>query len=207
MRQSAMKAAKELVDLNAGAVKLFSPPFDGGRRYGYISSYPEGVRENGGQYTHAAVWYLLACCKAGDKQQANKVLKLLNPVERCCDSDKNAAYKGEPYVLAGDVYTNKDNVGRAGWTWYTGSAAWLYKVIVEEMLGVKKRGETLEFSPPMIDNAERVKLRYEYEGTLYVIGFENTGSRGIRTGGVNYTNSSVLPLKRQRGEVNVTVLF
>ncbi|HIU81134.1 MAG TPA: hypothetical protein IAB11_01415, partial [Candidatus Ornithoclostridium faecavium] len=151
--------------------------------------------------------YLLACCKAGDKQQANKVLRLLNPVERCCDSDKNAAYKGEPYVLAGDVYTNKDNVGRAGWTWYTGSAAWLYKVIVEEMLGVKKRGETLEFSPPMIDNAERVKLRYEYEGTLYVIGFENTGSRGIRTGGVNYTNSSVLPLKRQRGEVNVTVLF
>lgn len=207
MRQSAMKAAKELVDVNAGAVKLFSPPFGGGRRYGYISSYPEGVRENGGQYTHAAVWYLLACCKAGDKQQANKVLKLLNPVERCCDSDKNAAYKGEPYVLAGDVYTNKDNVGRAGWTWYTGSAAWLYKVIVEEMLGVKKRGETLEFSPPMIDNAERVKLRYEYEGTLYVIGFENTGSRGIRKGGVNYTNSTVLPLKKQRGEVSVTVLF
>ena len=207
MRDSALNAAKDLVDENTGAVKLFSPPFDARKRYGYISSYPEGVRENGGQYTHAAVWYLLACCRAGDKEQANRILKLLNPVARCRDTVQNAGYKGEPYVLAGDVYTNKDNPGRAGWTWYTGSAAWLYKVIVEEMLGIRKRGNTLEFSPPILGNAEKVRLKYSYEGTLYVINFENTGSRGIRTGGVNYTNSTVLPLRKQRGEIYVTVLY
>lgn len=207
MRKSAMKEAKSLVDEEAGAVKLFSPPFDGKARYGYISSYPEGVRENGGQYTHAAVWYLLACCRAGDKAEANRVLKLLNPAVRCMDREKNASYKGEPYVLAGDVYTNTDNVGRAGWTWYTGSASWLYKVITEEMLGVKKRGDMLEFSPPLLDNAQEVKLEYAYCGTKYIIRFENAGSRGIRTGGVNYTNSTVLPLKKDKGEVEVTVFY
>lgn len=206
-RKSAMQAAKSLVDEKAGAIKLFSPPFSGKKRYGYISSYPEGVRENGGQYTHAAVWYLLACCRAGDREEANRALKLLNPAERCVDGEKNARYKGEPYVLAGDVYTNKDNVGRAGWTWYTGSAAWLYKVIVEEMLGVKKRGEALEFSAPMLDGAENAVLRYEYKGTSYLIKFENVGKKGIRTGGVNYTNCSTLALKENRGEVEVTVLY
>ncbi len=206
-RKSAMKAAKTLVDEKTGAVKLFSPPFNGKKRYGYISSYPEGVRENGGQYTHAAVWYLLACCRAGDKEEANRVLKLLNPVERCADGEKNARYKGEPYVLAGDVYTNKDNPGRAGWSWYTGSAAWLYKVIVEEMFGIKKRGDFLEFSAPLSDNADKAVLCYEYRGTRYLIKFENAGRKGLRTGGVNYTNCSTLALKENRGEVEVTVLY
>ena len=206
-RKSAMCAAKSLIDENAGAVRLFSPPFDGKVRYGYISSYPQGVRENGGQYTHAAVWYLLACCKAGDKEEANRVLKMLNPVERCRDKDKNAAYKAEPYVLAGDVYTSEDNVGRAGWTWYTGSAAWLYKVILEEMLGIKKRGDSLVFSPPLLDKAQDARAEYVYEGTTYVIGFENSGMRGIRQNGVNYTNCSVLPLKKNRGRIEITVLF
>lgn len=207
MRKSCMSAAKSLVDEKAGAVKLFSPPFNGKKRYGYISSYPEGVRENGGQYTHAAVWYLLACCKAGDKEEANRVLRLLDPVRRCADAEKNRRYKGEPYVLAGDVYTNRDNVGRAGWTWYTGSAAWLYKVITEEMLGVKKRGDSLEFSSPLLDGAENTVLRYDHKGTRYLIKFENAGRKGLRTGGVNYTNCSTLALKENRGEVEVTVLY
>lgn len=206
-RKSAMLAARSLVDAEAGAIKLFSPPFNGKKRYGYISSYPEGVRENGGQYTHAAVWYLLACCIAGDREEANAALRLLNPTERCKDADKNAAYKGEPYVLAGDVYTNRDNVGRAGWTWYTGSAAWLYKVIIEEMFGVRKRGETLEFSAPVYDGADRAELKYSYKGTLYRIKFERTGRKGLRTGGVNYSNCSTLALKENRGEVEVTVLY
>ena len=85
--------------------------------------------------------------------------------------------------------------------------AWLYKVIVEEMLGVKKRGEALEFSAPMLDGAENAVLRYEYKGTSYLIKFENAGKKGIRTGGVNYTNCSTLALKENRGEVEVTVLY
>lgn len=207
MRKSAMKAAKTLVDEECGAVKLFAPPFDGKARYGYISSYPEGVRENGGQYTHAAVWYLLACCRAGDKAEANRVLKILNPVTRCKDKEKNSAYMAEPYVLAGDVYTNKDNRGRAGWTWYTGSAAWLYKVITEEMLGIRKRGEELEFGEPLLENAEDAVFEYVYRDTLYEIRFEKSDRRGIRTGGVNYTNCMVLPLKNKGGRIEVTVLF
>lgn len=205
-RESAMKAAKTLVDEKCGAVRLFNPPFDGSKRYGYISSYPQGVRENGGQYTHAAVWYLLACCKAGDKKEANRVLKILNPVARCTDFEKNKAYKAEPYVLAGDVYTNKDNEGRAGWTWYTGSAAWLYKVITEEMLGIKKRGETLVLSAPVIENADKIIFRYRYKGTIYQINYEYSEIKGIRIGGVNYTNSHTVPLKENAGTVRVTVL-
>lgn len=207
MRKSALDAAKTLVDEKTGTVKLFDPPFDGKKRYGYISAYPEGVRENGGQYTHAAVWYLIACCRAGDKREANRVLRLLNPVKRCRDADKNAAYKGEPYVLAGDVYTNPDNAGRAGWTWYTGSAAWLYKAVIEEMLGVKKRGESLVFSAPTIDYPERVTLEYDYEGTTYVVRFEKAEKKGLRIKGVNYTNSTILHLEKNAGREEVTVLF
>ena len=113
----------------------------------------------------------------------------------------------EPYVLAGDVYTNKDNRGRAGWTWYTGSAAWLYKVITEEMLGIRKRGEELEFGEPLLENAEEAVFEYVYRDTLYEIRFEKSDRRGIRTGGVNYTNCTVLPLKNKGGRVEVTVLF
>lgn len=207
MRKSALDAAKTLVDEKTGTVKLFDPPFDGKKRYGYISAYPEGVRENGGQYTHAAVWYLIACCRAGDKAEANRVLRLLNPVKRCRDAEKNAAYKGEPYVLAGDVYTNPDNAGRAGWTWYTGSAAWMYKAVIEEMLGVKKLGDSLRFSTPMIDAPERVRLEYDRDGTTYVLRFERSEKKGLRINGVNYTNSTILHLEKNAGRKEVTVLF
>ena len=206
-RKIAMDAARTLVDEDCGAVRLFDPPFDGKKRYGYISSYPQGVRENGGQYTHAAVWYLLACCKAGDKEEANRILRLLNPVERCRDQGKNAAYKGEPYVLAGDVYTNTDNPGRAGWTWYTGSAAWLYKVVIEEMLGVRKRGDSLEFSKPLLDCADVSVLEYGYKGTVYEVSFENAGFTGIRINGVNYTNCRTVALKENAGKISLTVLY
>ena len=206
-RKSAMQAAKTLVDENCGAIKLFDPPFDASARYGYISSYPRGVRENGGQYTHAAVWYLLACCRAGDAEEANRILGLLNPVKRCIDPIANEKYKGEPYVLAGDVYTNPDNPGRAGWTWYTGSAAWLFKVITEEMLGVKKRGDSLVFSTPVLANAEDAVLTYEYKDTKYRIRFERSDKKGLRIRGVNYTNCSTLALKENCGETQVTVLF
>lgn len=206
-RESAMNKARELVDDDYGIIKLFSPPFGCDSYYGYISAYPQGVRENGGQYTHAAVWYLLAVAKSGDKELANKLLGYLNPVKRCRDKWLDKAYKAEPYALAGDVYSNTDNKGRAGWSWYTGSAAWLYKVILENMLAVKIEENTLVFGRPVLENAEKAVLTYRYKSNTYVISYSASEIKGIRLNGVNYKNCYTLPLKDEGKTVEVTVLI
>ena len=143
----ALAKAKDLVDNAHGIVKLSSPPFDRHSNYGYVASYPKGVRENGGQYTHAAVWYLKALWEAGEADEAYRILMMLSPLERCRDKEGAKTYKGEPYVLAGDVYGVAPYLGRAGWTWYTGSAAWLKYVLTEDFFGIKKRGDILYVSP------------------------------------------------------------
>lgn len=143
----ALSTAKDLADGAFGIVKLSSLPFDKHANYGYIAAYPKGVRENGGQYTHAAVWYLKALLEAGEKEEAYRILAMLAPVERCQSKDGTLRYKAEPYVLAGDVYGSVPYVGRAGWTWYTGSAAWLKYVLTEDFFGIKKRGDFLYVSP------------------------------------------------------------
>ncbi|GHV01031.1 hypothetical protein FACS1894211_09900 [Clostridia bacterium] len=133
-----------LVDTRTGIVKLLTPPFTAsGKRAGYINDYPPGIRENGGQYTHAAVWYALALIKAGKKDEAYKILSMINPVNR----GKDAAYRGEPYVTAADVYSANGLEGRAGWTWYTGSAAWMYKAMIEGVLGIRIEGNRLHVQP------------------------------------------------------------
>ena len=143
----ALSTAKNLVDGAFGIVKLSSPPFDKHANYGYVAAYPKGVRENGGQYTHAAVWYLKALLEAGEKEEAYRILTMLDPVERCRAREGVLRYKAEPYVLAGDVYGSSPYFGRAGWTWYTGSAAWLKYVLTEDFFGIKKRGALLYISP------------------------------------------------------------
>ena len=142
-----MACAKDLVDLNDGIIKLLSPPFDLGADYGYISAYPKGIRENGGQYTHAAVWYLKALLELGEKEDAYRVLKDLNPMYRCTTKAGTTRYKGEPYVLSGDVYACEPYIGRAGWSWYTGSAGWLKYVLTEDFFGIKRRGNYLFVVP------------------------------------------------------------
>ena len=127
---------------------LFTPPFDKTTAdIGYIKGYPPGVRENGGQYTHAATWVPMAFARVGDGDKAVRLLRMLNPIEHAREDEDRERYKVEPYVMAGDVYSLAGHVGRGGWTWYTGAAAWTYRVWLEEVLGFRRRGDTLTINP------------------------------------------------------------
>src|SRR5690606_14391830 len=114
---------------------------------GYIKSYPPGVRENGGQYTHAAAWFVIALAEMGEADEAWRCFDMLNPVGHARDEAAAEAYRVEPYVVAADVYAAPDKVGRGGWTWYTGSAGWLYRAGVEAILGIRKEGGRLSLRP------------------------------------------------------------
>lgn len=136
-------ALDRLVDRRAKTVQLFDPAFDHGReKPGYIKAYLPGIRENGGQYTHAAVWLALACCKVGWMEEGYELLQMLLPT-----THDAADYQAEPYVLAGDVYTNPDHSGRGGWSWYTGAAGWYYQTAVQEFLGIRVKNGRLTVSP------------------------------------------------------------
>jgi cyclic beta-1,2-glucan synthetase len=141
-RTAVRRAAELLLDGEHGLVKLFAPPFDGLRDPGYIRSYLPGTRENGGQYTHAAVWLAAACLRCGETDLGWKLLETLLPGEKPEES-----YQAEPYVLAADVYANGDMPGRAGWTWYTGAAGWFLRTALEELLGLRFRDGALQMGP------------------------------------------------------------
>ena len=143
----ALETAGGLVSPIGGIVKLSEPPFEERSNYGYIASYPKGIRENGGQYTHAAIWYLKALLEAGDGDGAYRIFKTIDPISKCASKESALKYMGEPYVLAGDVYGASPYLGRAGWTWYTGSAAWLKYTLTEDFFGIKKRGNRLYIKP------------------------------------------------------------
>lgn len=151
-RDPALDAALEhLLDEDGMLLRLFTPPFaDAPQDPGYIKGYPPGVRENGGQYTHAAIWMVQALCMAGRADDAWRVFRLLNPISHASDAATLQVYRGEPYVVAADVYGAEEKIGRAGWTWYTGSAGWLHRVAVEHILGLRiKDGERLEVAPAL----------------------------------------------------------
>ncbi|MDQ3814400.1 MAG: hypothetical protein M3347_10665, partial [Armatimonadota bacterium] len=176
--EQAMRAVEEhLARAEDKMVLLFTPPFDKTPQDpGYIKGYPPGVRENGGQYTHAALWVALAYARRGDGNQAVRLLKMLNPVEHAREPDQVARYKVEPYVVAADVYSLEGHVGRGGWTWYTGSASWMYRVWIEEVLGFQMRGEHLVIDPTIRADWKEFKLRYRYRSAFYNILVENPDS-------------------------------
>ncbi len=157
--KTALESAKELlIDRENGVVKLFAPPFEGkSSDAGYISSYKKGVRENGGQYTHAAIWFALALAETGDREGAYEVIRMLDPIRKTSDPEGVLKYKAEPYVMAADVYLS----GMGGWTWYTGSAGWMYKVILENILGIKIRGEKLIIEPAASEKLLPYRVNYE----------------------------------------------
>ena len=127
---------------------LFTPPFDRTLRDpGYIKAYPPGVRENGGQYTHAAAWSVMAFAALGDGDAAERLLGLLNPVNHALTRQAAQRYRVEPYVAAADVYAAPGHIGRGGWTWYTGSAAWLHRAGLESLLGLRREGQDLIVDP------------------------------------------------------------
>ena len=163
-------------------ILIFTPPFDKtAADVGYIKGYPPGVRENGGQYTHAATWVTMAFARQGDGDKAVRLLRMLNPVEHARDENDCERYKVEPYVIPGDVYSLAGQVGRGGWTWYTGAAAWTYRVWLEEILGFQRRGDTLTINPVIPKDWSGFRLRYRFQSTTYHITVENPDhySRGV----------------------------
>ena len=165
---------KNLVDRQNGMLKLFTPPFDcGDLEPGYIKGYLPGVRENGGQYTHAAAWTIMAFAKLGEGDKAWDYFELINPVNHSKNEKGSATYKLEPYVMAADVYALSTNAGRGGWSWYTGSAAWMYKTGLEGMLGFSKKGNMLTIDPCIPKQWPAFRILYKYLGTLYQIRVSN----------------------------------
>jgi cyclic beta-1,2-glucan synthetase len=171
-----------LVSRGDGLVKLFTPPFDhGAKDPGYIKAYPPGLRENGGQYTHAAMWTTLAFALLGDGDRAGELFSLLNPINHASTNAGINLYKVEPYVVCADVYSAPAHVGRGGWTWYTGSAGWMYRTAAEGILGIKVRGTTLVVDPCIPRAWPGFEFTYRHGTSHYRITVKNprSVSRGI----------------------------
>ena len=179
----AMAAVEQhLVNRRDGLILLLTPPFDRmSRDPGYIKGYVPGIRENGGQYTHAAVWTVLAFVAMGDGDKAGELFRMLNPIHRVSSRSKVQRYKVEPYVIAGDVYSDSPHAGCGGWTWYSGSAGWLYRAGVEWMLGFRLRGSTLSIDPCIPRDWPGYSIRFRYHSALYDITVENPrhATRGV----------------------------
>ncbi|HEX5042981.1 MAG TPA: glucoamylase family protein [Candidatus Polarisedimenticolaceae bacterium] len=171
-----------LVRRAGGLILLFTPPFDASPLDpGYVQAYPPGVRENGGQYTHAAVWSVLAAAALGDGDRAHEMFTLLNPIRHGATRADVQRYRVEPYVVAGDVYSTPPHVGRGGWTWYTGSAGWMYRAGIEGILGLRLRGAALELDPSIPRGWRQYEIVLRYHGSRYEIVVENPMgvSRGV----------------------------
>jgi cellobiose phosphorylase len=160
----------QLVRRDAALIQLLDPPFNhSDPSPGYIQGYVRGVRENGGQYTHAAVWVAMAFAALGDAKRAWELFTLINPVNHTKTPDAIAVYKTEPYVLAGDVYALAPHTGRGGWTWYTGSAGWMVQFILESLLGLRLDADKLSFAPCMPADWNSFRVHYRYRETVYHI--------------------------------------
>jgi cellobiose phosphorylase len=161
---------QRLVRRDSGLIQLLDPPFDtSALNPGYIKGYVPGVRENGGQYTHAAVWAAMAFAELGDARRAWELATLINPLNHSQTAEAVAAYKVEPYVIAADVYAVPPHTGRGGWTWYTGAAGWYYRLILESLLGVRRQASRLHIAPCMPDGWDSYSLSYRFGDTLYRI--------------------------------------
>jgi cyclic beta-1,2-glucan synthetase len=178
----AMEAvANQLLRPSDGLILLLTPPFDQtDLDPGYIKGYVPGIRENGGQYTHAAVWTLTAFAALGDGDKAGELLRILNPINRSASRAGVQRYKVEPYVMPGDVYGEPPHVGRGGWTWYTGSAGWFYRAATEWVLGFRVRGTNLCIDPCIPRSWPNYSINFRYHSAAYKIRVENP--RGVSRG-------------------------
>ena len=157
-----------LVRKEDGLIQLFNPPFDkSAMNPGYIKGYVPGVRENGGQYTHAAIWLVMAFAAIGDRKKTWELLQIINPLNRGNSIDKIEVYKTEPYVIAADVYAEPMHKGRGGWTWYTGSAGWMYQLILSSFIGLKKVGDHLHFTTCVPGEWKQFEISYRFGETNY----------------------------------------
>jgi len=181
--RTAMAAVdRRLVRRDHALIQLLDPPFDKSTlNPGYIKGYVPGVRENGGQYTHGAIWTVMAFAALGDSRRAWELFDMINPVNHASSEAAIATYKVEPYVVAADVYAVAPHTGRGGWTWYTGSAGWLYRLIVESLLGLRLEVDKLRFAPCLPADWETFKLHYRYRETVYHIIVVQTHAADTKT--------------------------
>jgi cellobiose phosphorylase len=180
--QRAMQAVDQhLVRRDIGLIQLLDPPFDKSQpNPGYIKGYVPGVRENGGQYTHAAIWTIMAFAALGDNERVWELFSLINPINHGSSARAIKTYKVEPYVAAADVYAVSPHNGRGGWTWYTGSAGWMYHFILESLLGLRLEGNRLSLNPCVPAEWPSFKIRYRFGATLYHIHVAQTHT-GVET--------------------------
>ncbi len=163
-----------LVDKENGIIKLLNPPFNKSKlEPGYIKSYLPGVRENGGQYTHAAIWAIIANAILEQGDKATEYFKRINPIEHSSSKEAAHKYKAEPYVVAADVYGVGNLIGRGGWTWYTGSSSWFYKAGIEYILGLNIKNGILTIKPCIPKEWKEYSIRYEYKSSIYNIKVKN----------------------------------
>jgi cyclic beta-1,2-glucan synthetase len=173
-QQGLESAWQHLVHQNEGLVQLFDPPFDTSEPSpGYIKGYPPGVRENGGQYTHAALWMAMAFARKGDGERATQLLCMLNPIEHSRNAESAWQYGVEPYAVAADIYRLPGRIGQGGWSWYTGSAAWMYRAWIEEVLGLHVQGEQMQINPVIPGSWPCFAINYRHGEALYEIHVEN----------------------------------
>jgi cellobiose phosphorylase len=176
-REAMSSVHDRLVRLDTRLIQLLDPPFNlSTPSPGYIEGYVPGVRENGGQYTHGALWTALAFAELGDAERAWEALALLDPVSHGDSAAAIAKYKVEPYVIAGDVYSSPWHAGRGGWTWYSGSAAWLYQLVVDSLLGFERRGTRLRLRPLLPRGWPGFTIIYRFGAATYEIACRTAGS-------------------------------
>jgi cyclic beta-1,2-glucan synthetase len=209
----AMKSVSEhLVRRSQRLVLLFTPPFDQTLRDpGYIKGYPPGVRENGGQYTHAALWSAWAFLKLGRIEEGFECFQLLNPILNADVFEKAAHYRVEPYVVAADVYGAPPFTGQGGWTWYTGSSSWMYRLGLEGILGLKKKGDRLEVDPRIPQNWPGFGITYRFGKAVYEIQVQNPGhvNQGVQQVSMNglALPDKVIPLLQDGGKHTVLIVM
>jgi cellobiose phosphorylase len=207
----AMQALSDrLIRRDAALVQLLDPPFNNSNLDpGYIKGYVPGVRENGGQYTHAAIWAAMAFARQGDGERAFELIAMINPVNHGNSAESIAIYKVEPYVVAADVYGVAPHLGRGGWSWYTGSAGWMYRLFTESLLGLRREADTLRFEPCIPSAWIEFKLSYRYLDTTYHITVAplpaGVSKPAIIMDGVELQN--FIPLRNDRYEHQVEISF
>jgi len=212
-RQAMESVEHHLVGREAGLLLLLSPPFDRTTLDpGYIKGYPPGIRENGGQYTHAAVWSVIAFAEMGEGDKAADLFDLLNPIRRAHSQADVDTYKLEPYVVAADIYSEPPHEGRGGWTWYTGAAGWLHRAGLEWMLGFRKRGSTLRIDPCIPRRWTGFEIAYRHGRTLYRIDVQNPkrvcrGVSRVSLDGTPLPGEGVVPLSDDGREHQVQVVL
>ena len=212
-KQAVLSSEQRLVQADSALMRLLWPPFDKAEPDpGYIRAYPKGIRENGGQYTHGILWTVYALTLLGEGDRAVALLSTLNPIHHASTRPLVERYKVEPYVVAADVYDSPGHAGRGGWTWYTGAASWMYRVIVERILGVRREGASLVVDPCIARSWKGYELTYRHgEGEVHIVvenpsGVER-GVQSVEVDGKRESSDATIALTGAAGRREVRVVL